>query len=260
MFAKGCSAGRLRVARGGLGPRVRRQRRRLAVARPGRARDRRRRADRRPPPEPERLVQAGGRPRERLPVRRQARPPLRRGQAEAEARARGSRCAQAGEGRAEGEAEAAAAAASRKPAFAVAGAPAEPPTRSCSASARSSSRRGSRSILGALARASTIGSISTTGSSPARASAGERRAGAPHPDCRRRARPAARGVGSQSERVARALSPRSRRGRIEALLVRLLREQRGYSLMELLVSMTILGAVMTSSAFFSSAPPTRRST
>ena len=30
------------------------------------------------------------------------------------------------------------------------------------------------------------------------------------------------------------------------LLVRLLREQRGYSLMELLVSMSILGAVMTS--------------
>ena len=76
-------AGRLRLAGRGLRARLRRERRRLAVARAGHAGDRRRRSDRRPPPEPERLLRAGGRPRERLPVRRQARPARRLGAAEA---------------------------------------------------------------------------------------------------------------------------------------------------------------------------------
>ena len=67
-------AGRLRLAGRGLRARLRRERRRLAVARAGHAGDRRRRSDHRPPPQPQRLLRAGGRPRERLPVRRQAAP------------------------------------------------------------------------------------------------------------------------------------------------------------------------------------------
>ena len=126
-------AGRLRLAGRGLRARLRRERRRLAVARAGHAGDRRRRSDHRPPPQPERLLRAGGRPRERLPVRRQAapgwwvrrsrserpprrRPPLRRRSPQRRLRRRSD---------SEGEARRPPAGA-RTPAFKVAGAPPEP--------------------------------------------------------------------------------------------------------------------------------------